>query len=79
MRTRFIQFNQGKRVLNPEELESGDPEVVPMMSLRVTMEVQFARPEDHGIMDVNQFRDQDYSGSTKTTIVIANRRISFSL
>ena len=55
MRTRFIKFKVGVTTLNAEALEAGEEEEQEM-SLRVVMEVQFAKPEDKPVMTLDDFK-----------------------
>lgn len=55
IRTRFVKFKVGVTTLNQEALEAGEEEEQEM-SLRVEMEVQFAKPEDKPVMTLDDFK-----------------------
>ena len=56
MRTRFIKFRVGNTVLNQADIEAGVT-TDQVMSVRVLMEAQFAKPEDKSIMSLDTFKD----------------------
>ena len=56
MRTRFIKFQNGKTIINQDEIDA-DPTVAQQLSVRVVMEVQFAKPADKSIMTLDTFKD----------------------
>ena len=64
MRTRFIKFKVGNTILNEQEIAE-DPEVEQEVSLRVVMEVQFAKPEGKLVMTLDDFKDVVNSIITK--------------
>ena len=64
MRTRFIKFKVGNTILNEQEIAE-DPEVEQEVSLRVVMEVQFAKPEGKLVMTLDDFKDVINSIITK--------------
>ena len=55
IRTRFVKFKVGVTTLNEEALAAGEEEDQEM-SLRVVMEVQFAKPEDKPVMTLDDFK-----------------------
>ena len=56
MRTRFIKFKVGNTILNQDEIDEGLT-ADQIVSVRVVMEVQFAKPADKSVMALDQFKD----------------------
>ena len=56
MRTRFVKFKVGNTILNQAEIDEGLT-TDQVLSLRVVMEVQFAKPEGKGVISLDQFKN----------------------
>ena len=56
MRTRFIKFKVGNTILNQAEIDEGLT-TDQIVSVRVIMEVQFAKPADKFVMELDKFKD----------------------